>query len=196
MSSSRMMAVAAIFVQSACWTTPLPKEAPAPQTAACPEPPTTKGDWQPKLDDGKPPLPDGLACLAWPMEEQHAVTATFRDPHHPFVPGRHEATDIGAPAGTPVLAPVGGTVVWLRAVAPCVDAAVQVRIDAHWTYETHHLSRIDVKDGERLQAGDRIGLSGGAVGAPGSGPWTTGPHLHFGLAHDGAYVNAQQYFCP
>ena len=42
-----------------------------------------------------------------------------------------------------------------------------------------HLSRIDVKEGDFVQAGQKIG----AVGSTGA---STGPHLHWGL-----YVNGQ-----
>ena len=45
-----------------------------------------------------------------------------------------------------------------------------------------HLSRIDVKAGQRVERGDRIGLSG-ATGR------VTGPHLHFGLRWRGARID-------
>jgi hypothetical protein len=43
-----------------------------------------------------------------------------------------------------------------------------------------HLSRIDVKKGQRLEQGDRIG----AVGSTG---WSTGPHLHFEFRVNGQH---------
>jgi murein DD-endopeptidase MepM/ murein hydrolase activator NlpD len=45
-----------------------------------------------------------------------------------------------------------------------------------------HLSRIDVKEGDDVEAGDVVGL----VGATGR---VTGPHLHWSLRVDGARVD-------
>ncbi len=45
-----------------------------------------------------------------------------------------------------------------------------------------HLSRIDVKEGQRVAAGDRLGLSG-ATGR------VTGPHLHWAVRWQGAYLD-------
>jgi murein DD-endopeptidase MepM/ murein hydrolase activator NlpD len=45
-----------------------------------------------------------------------------------------------------------------------------------------HLSRIDVKEGQRVTRGSRVGLSG-ATGR------VTGPHLHWGVRWQGAYLD-------
>jgi murein DD-endopeptidase MepM/ murein hydrolase activator NlpD len=45
-----------------------------------------------------------------------------------------------------------------------------------------HLSRIDVHEGQRVRTGDRLGLSG-ATGR------VTGPHLHWGVRWQGAYLD-------
>lgn len=169
-----------------------------PPAAKAPEcPSAAKGQArEAEFDLGKPALPDGLRCLRRPMRAHTRVSSEFMDPDHAFTPGRHSGTDMPAPVGTDVLAPAGGIVRWVREVAACQDAAVGVAFGDEWAFSVHHLSRVDVRIGERVVAGQRLGLSGGEVDAPGSGPWTTGPHLHFSMAYRGAYVDAEKYFCP
>ncbi|CAM5488184.1 M23 family metallopeptidase [Streptomyces aurantiogriseus] len=84
---------------------------------------------------------------------------------------RHTGQDFAVPTGTPVYAVGPGTV----RVTTCGDGfGHQVLIRHPYGYFTQyaHLSRIDVRKGERVTAGQRIGLSG----ATGN---VTGPHLHF-----------------
>lgn len=191
MSSATPFFVLAFSVLASCGTPPSPV---VPTHAACPKPAAVEEE---KIfDTGKPPLPDGLSCLRAPMADHRMVSSPFMDPHHTFTPGKHDGTDFPAPVGTSVLAPAAGEVVWVREVAPCEDAAVAVRFGDGWVYQVHHLSRVDVAQGEAIVPGRRLGLSGGDVDAPGSGPWTTGPHLHFMLVHGGAFVNSMPYFCP
>jgi murein DD-endopeptidase MepM/ murein hydrolase activator NlpD len=130
------------------------------------------------------------------MGSYRTINSAFRDPDHPFTPGKHSGTDIDAPVGIPVLAPAAGVVDGIRAVGPCEDASVRVQFGEDWVYAVHHLSRVDVKDGQVVVRGQRLGLSGGEVGALGSGKWTTGPHLHLSMVHERSYVNAINYLCP
>lgn len=194
MSATSIIAASAVFVQLACGT---PHGPTAPRPSACPQAEAADAPDERKFNLGKPQLPPSHACLDWPMGGHfRKINSSFMDLHHPFTPGKHDGTDIGAAAGTPVFAPTAGVVEWTRAVAPCQDATVAVRFGEGWSYQAHHLSRVDVADGQSVARGQRLGLSGGEVDAQGSGPWTTGPHLHLSLLHDGAYVDAERYFCP
>lgn len=197
MRHARLFVLLAVLGQVACGSSEsrLPRPVQA-AIAACPVSDAKARGAARTFDLGKPPLPDGLECLRWPMPGFRRVSSEFRDPDHAFTPGEHAGTDMPAPVGTDVLAPAGGTVVATRPAEACKDAAVFVRFGEGWTYAAHHLSRVDVREGEVIVPGRRLGLSGGAVGAPGSGPWTTGPHLHFSLMREGAYVDAEKYFCP
>jgi murein DD-endopeptidase MepM/ murein hydrolase activator NlpD len=79
--------------------------------------------------------------------------------------------DYGAPAGTPVRVIGDGTVEfagWQNGYGN----VVQVRHDKERTTLYAHLSRIDVRKGQKVEQGQNVG----AVGATG---WATGPHLHF-----------------
>ncbi|MBK3629624.1 M23 family metallopeptidase [Streptomyces sp. MBT49] len=84
---------------------------------------------------------------------------------------RHTGQDFAVDAGSPVYAVGSGTV----QATTCGDGfgnQVVVRHRDGYFTQYAHLSRIDVRKGERVTAGRRIGLSG----ATGN---VTGPHLHF-----------------
>lgn len=112
------------------------------------------------------------AFLASPMEFSR-VTSGFAMRLHPILQTwrRHLGVDYAAPTGTPVRSVGDGTVSfagWQNGYGNVVKIAHGN--DRETTYA--HLSRIDVKRGQRVEQGQRIG----AVGATG---WATGPHLHF-----------------
>ena len=93
----------------------------------------------------------------------------------------HGGVDYRAKVGTPVLATEGGLVVL---AADHFFAGKNVFVDhGDGLLSMYmHLSRIDVKAGQRVARGERLGLSG-ATGR------VTGPHLHFGFRWRGARVD-------
>ena len=95
----------------------------------------------------------------------------------------HNGLDFAAPTGAPVRAPAAGTVLdtgdyFFNGNTVFIDHG-QGLISAYM-----HLSRIDVRNGQRLQRGDILG----AVGATGR---STGPHLHWTVILNNTAVNPE-----
>lgn len=96
----------------------------------------------------------------------------------------HSGVDVAAAAGTPVKAPAAG-VVRLAEGDMYFEGGLVFIDHGHWLESAFlHLSRIDVKPGDRVAAGDVIG----AVGATGR---ATGPHMHWSLKWAGTLVDPQ-----
>ena len=93
----------------------------------------------------------------------------------------HKGADFHAATGTPVHASNSGVVVLAR---PLYYEGNCVIIDHGLGLFTlsMHFSRIDVHEGQHVATGDRIGLSG-ATGR------VTGPHLHWAVRWQGAYLD-------
>ena len=93
----------------------------------------------------------------------------------------HKGADFRAATGTPVHAGNSGIVVLAR---PLYYEGNCVIIDHGMGLFTlsMHFSRIDVHEGQRVKAGDRLGLSG-ATGR------VTGPHLHWAVRWQGAMLD-------
>lgn len=112
-----------------------------------------------------------------------AVTSVYgkRRVYNGILKGRHGGVDYRAAKGTPAKAAASGKVVL---VGDHYYAGKSVYIDHGGTLVSmyFHLSRIDVKVGQRVEAGEVIGLTG-------STGRVTGPHLHFGVAQGGRMVD-------
>jgi murein DD-endopeptidase MepM/ murein hydrolase activator NlpD len=105
--------------------------------------------------------------------------------------GGHQAIDIAAPYGRPVVAAAPGTVIF--AGWKNNGGGWQVWLDHRGVITTYnHMSSLAVSGGSFVAAGQRVGR----IGATG---WATGPHLHFdvwiGHPWKGGYrVNPLAYF--
>jgi murein DD-endopeptidase MepM/ murein hydrolase activator NlpD len=106
--------------------------------------------------------------LRWPVPGSSDVSQYFSR--------SHPAIDIAAPVGTPVIAAIGGTVIWSgwKYSGGGIGGGIEIWINSggklYTTY--NHLSRTYVKVGQVVGTGQHIGN----VGMTGN---ATGPHLHF-----------------
>jgi murein DD-endopeptidase MepM/ murein hydrolase activator NlpD len=148
----------------------------------------SKKSYRYKLPDGTESyfLEDGTSArktfLKTPLKYAH-VTSGFGSRFHPILNyvGNHNGVDYGTPVGTPVWAVADGTVSkagWDNGGGNriCVKHAM--------SFETCylHLSKINVKAGQRVPQKTVLGESG-------STGLSTGPHLHFGMMRGGKWVN-------
>jgi murein DD-endopeptidase MepM/ murein hydrolase activator NlpD len=95
---------------------------------------------------------------------------------------RHAGVDIAAPKGTTVHVAAEGAVMRTGYDAAGYGRFAEIRHPNGMTTLYAHLSRLDVRSGDRLGAGERIGL----VGSTGR---STGPHLHFEVRRGDRQVN-------
>ena len=119
------------------------------------------------------------------------TTAAASDFYNPFS-GSLGGIDYPLSVGTNLPACGGGTVT----NTPELGTGGHTVTIAHPNgYRTQymHLSQFVLGNGTRVSAGDNVGLSGGAKGAPGSGN-STGPHLHWHMINPaGVRINPLVY---
>lgn len=125
------------------------------------------------------------AYLASPLAFSR-MTSGFATRVHPLEQRMkaHLGVDYAAPTGTPVRAVGEGTVEFAGWMGGYGNV-VQLRHGARHLTLYAHLSRIDVRRGERVEQGRTLG----AVGATG---WATGPHLHYEFRVDGQHQDPAQ----
>jgi murein DD-endopeptidase MepM/ murein hydrolase activator NlpD len=128
-------------------------------------------------------IPEALWSGAFPPPAQAAVSGGFGSARmfNGTKKSQHTGLDFRVPTGTPVHAANNGTVILARSLyfeGNCV------MIDHGQGLITlyMHLSEIKVKEGDKVQTGQLLGLSGGTGRA-------TAPHLHFAVRWHGEYLD-------
>jgi murein DD-endopeptidase MepM/ murein hydrolase activator NlpD len=123
--------------------------------------------------------------LRWPLRGE--VNSGFGPRISPWNGEReqHNGLDIAGLPGTPVTSPAAGTVVVAGAGG---DFGRHVLIDHGNGVRSRygHLKKIEVKAGQHVEKGDRIGL----VGSTGR---STGPHLHYEILVAGKAVDPRGF---
>ena len=123
--------------------------------------------------------------MTYPLALQAVVTQTY-GPHDggTFHPG----IDLAAPAGTPILAATTGTITyagWETGYGNYVCLQATPTLSTCYA----HLAEIDIRLGQTVSAGQRLGAEGATGDA-------TGPHLHFEVRINGQTVDPAPYLPP
>jgi murein DD-endopeptidase MepM/ murein hydrolase activator NlpD len=133
-------------------------------------------------------LQDAMQAIpAYIPVRNYTLTSNFGFRYDPFHGGSatHAGLDMAGATGEPVMAAAGGTVVragWFGAYGNAIDVDHGKGIITRYG----HLSRIYVKQGEKVAIGEKIG----AIGSTGR---STGPHLHYEVRIDGRAVDPRRF---
>ncbi|NND49825.1 MAG: M23 family metallopeptidase [Rhizobiales bacterium] len=123
-----------------------------------------------------------------PLASVDRIASGFGPRRDPFTGGKamHQGIDFPKPNGTPVLATAAGEVKragWGGAYGRLIEINHDNGVSTRYA----HLSKIQVKVGQRVEAGQEIGL----VGSTGR---STGAHLHYEARLNGSAVNPVKFF--
>jgi murein DD-endopeptidase MepM/ murein hydrolase activator NlpD len=139
-------------------------------------PPTT-----PASPVAAPDAPEGIPHFLLPVAGRPTSGYGLRtDPVH-GTQMKHAGFDLAATSGTQVAAAARGTVVH-AGPAGTYGNLVTLRHENGFETRYAHLSAVDVKVGDVVEAGQEVGK----VGSTGH---STGPHLHFEVRHEGQAID-------
>lgn len=124
-------------------------------------------------------------AFAWPARGRISGVFGSQRIYRGGEPGSyHSGVDVAGGAGAPVVAPADGVVVLAAADKPFTLEGHLLIIDHGMGLNSAflHLSRIDVREGERIRKGQPLG----AIGSSGR---ATGPHLHWAIKWKNARID-------
>lgn len=134
-----------------------------------------------------PGAPGSTAGMGWLPPVRGPVTSPFGMRVHPVtgVYKLHDGVDYGAACGSPIRAPLDGTV---TEVVRHAAYGWRARVD-HGTVNGRRLvTSFNHAQGYTVRAGQRV-ARGQVIGTVGSTGWSTGCHLHLMAWQDGGLVN-------
>jgi hypothetical protein len=140
------------------------------------------------------PCSNASAAGGWTWPIRGPIVTPYRNGGDPYAAGQHRGIDIGAPAGSRVVAAVGGTVTFAGTVGSSGLTVAERTSDGHFDLSYLHLSSIAVHRGDVLAAGAAVG----AVGTTGRRS-VAAPHLHFGVRDAGtrdSYRDPLDFLAP
>ena len=125
-----------------------------------------------------------MSQIFWPFS-QSSITEGFG--WSEWRGGMHYGIDFSAPQGSDLKATAAGTIRNVDAGTK-EGAGVDIITDDGWRVQHWHVSKFVLDNGTRVEPGQVIAKSGGALGTWGAG-FSTGPHLHWGVNIKGSWVD-------
>jgi hypothetical protein len=122
-------------------------------------------------------------ALRWVRPASGPITSKYgpRKPPKPGASSFHKGVDIGAKNGSPIVAAAEGKISF-AGVSGAHGNHVKIKHSNGYVSTYSHLSRISVKVGDRVLAGNEVGKCG-STGV------STAPHLHFEILKSGANID-------
>jgi murein DD-endopeptidase MepM/ murein hydrolase activator NlpD len=113
-------------------------------------------------------------AFIWPLEGRVSGVYGSQRIYNGTPKSWHSGLDVAAAQGTPVKAPAPGIITFAKPDLYLTGGTILIDHGMGIGSNFLHLSRLDVKVGDRVEQGQVIGL----VGATGR---ATGPHMHWGM---------------
>lgn len=132
------------------------------------------------------------AQMTWdlPLHSVTSISAYFSDSDYlSFFGVPHDAVDMPTAQASSVLSVDLGVVTNVHWDGTEAYAYIQVQHPNNFSTVYGHIYLPLVEVGDVVSKGQVIGLSGATPGMTGSGPMTTGPHLHFEVLFQGEHVD-------
>ena len=160
------------------------KEAEYKEWLATYVPPTTRPSGSDTTPSTQAPSSSGWVSPV----ASYTLTSPFGMRIHPIqkVWKMHQGVDMSAPQGTPIYAAKSGKVTTTSYQAGGAGYYVSINHGDGFSSVYMHMTHYIVSPGQYVNAGQVIGYVGSTGGS-------TGPHLHFGIAYNGTYVNSMNY---
>jgi hypothetical protein len=135
------------------------------------------------------PREDFDTDFAWPLTGRISGVFGSQRIYNGTPKSPHSGLDVAAAQGVPVLAPAAGVISFARPDLYLTGGTILIDHGHGLSSSFLHLSKLEVKLGQRVEKGQVIGL----VGATGR---ATGPHMHWGLNWFGVRLDPQLLVDP
>jgi hypothetical protein len=132
-------------------------------------------------------------ALAWTWPADGPVLRPFKLGGDPYAGGQHRGIDIGAPLGTSVRAPAGGTISFAGTV-PTSGKSVTIQTRDGYSVTLVQLGTIGVTRGAAVGEGAVVGTIG-----PSGEPGAAAPHVHLGvrlMSDPNGYLDPLRFLPP